>query len=183
MFIAHIPAGYLATRVLLRRSPRLLIVRDAASPDVAHLLLTSLRSLCLAHNQIRVFAGTPSHTVLLPLLLELDLSHNGLVAMPFLATKSVSLLSSIMAASRPLEAASTAQWPGLGVVPLRKELLFSSEGAPGLSGKLSGMAILSEREIVTLDDERKAAMVSNLLVVLCGESDVTPVLNAGGASR
>jgi len=38
---------------------------------------------------------------------------------------------------------------------------------------------LSEREIVELDDERKAAMVSNLLVVLCSESDAQPVINAG----
>jgi len=38
---------------------------------------------------------------------------------------------------------------------------------------------LSEREIVTLDDERKAAMVSNLLVVLCAESEAQPVINAG----
>jgi len=38
---------------------------------------------------------------------------------------------------------------------------------------------LSEREIVVLDDERKAAMVSNLLVVLCSESDAQPVINTG----
>lgn len=38
---------------------------------------------------------------------------------------------------------------------------------------------LSERKIIELDDERKAAMVSNLLVVLCAESDVQPVVNAG----
>ncbi|HUL65554.1 MAG TPA: SPFH domain-containing protein [Burkholderiaceae bacterium] len=38
---------------------------------------------------------------------------------------------------------------------------------------------LSEREIVKLDDERKAAMVSNLLVVLCSESEAQPVINAG----
>ncbi len=38
---------------------------------------------------------------------------------------------------------------------------------------------LSERKIIELDDERKASMVSNLLVVLCAESDVQPVLNAG----
>lgn len=38
---------------------------------------------------------------------------------------------------------------------------------------------LSERNLVQLDDERKAAMVSNLLVVLCAESDVQPVVNAG----
>jgi regulator of protease activity HflC (stomatin/prohibitin superfamily) len=38
---------------------------------------------------------------------------------------------------------------------------------------------LSERHVVELDDERKASMVSNLLVVLCAESDVQPVVNAG----
>jgi regulator of protease activity HflC (stomatin/prohibitin superfamily) len=38
---------------------------------------------------------------------------------------------------------------------------------------------LSEREIVVLDDERKAAMVSNLLVVLCSDRDTQPVVNAG----
>lgn len=38
---------------------------------------------------------------------------------------------------------------------------------------------LSEKEVVHLDEERKAAMVSNLLVVLCGESEASPVINAG----
>ena len=38
---------------------------------------------------------------------------------------------------------------------------------------------LGERDIVELDEERKAAMVSNLLVVLCSDSRVTPVVNTG----
>ena len=38
---------------------------------------------------------------------------------------------------------------------------------------------LSSKQVVELDDERRAAMVSNLLVVLCGESDAQPVLNTG----
>ena len=38
---------------------------------------------------------------------------------------------------------------------------------------------LSENQIVELDDERKAAMVSNLLVVLCGNRDAQPVVNSG----
>jgi regulator of protease activity HflC (stomatin/prohibitin superfamily) len=38
---------------------------------------------------------------------------------------------------------------------------------------------LSANHIVELDEERKAAMVSNLLVVLCGEKDVSPVVNTG----
>jgi regulator of protease activity HflC (stomatin/prohibitin superfamily) len=38
---------------------------------------------------------------------------------------------------------------------------------------------LSEKSVVKLDEERKAAMVSNLLVVLCGDNEVTPVVNTG----
>lgn len=38
---------------------------------------------------------------------------------------------------------------------------------------------LADRHVLQLDDERKAAMVSNLMVVLCGESEVHPVVNAG----
>jgi regulator of protease activity HflC (stomatin/prohibitin superfamily) len=38
---------------------------------------------------------------------------------------------------------------------------------------------LSEKNVVHLDDERKAAMVSNLMVVLCGERDTQPVVNTG----
>ena len=38
---------------------------------------------------------------------------------------------------------------------------------------------LSEKQVVELDEERKAAMVSNLLVVLCGNHDAQPVVNSG----
>ncbi len=38
---------------------------------------------------------------------------------------------------------------------------------------------LAEKGVVKLDEERKAAMVSNLLVVLCGEAEVSPVVNTG----
>jgi regulator of protease activity HflC (stomatin/prohibitin superfamily) len=38
---------------------------------------------------------------------------------------------------------------------------------------------LTEKSVVHLDDERKAAMVSNLMVVLCGESEVHPIINTG----
>ena len=38
---------------------------------------------------------------------------------------------------------------------------------------------LSKRDIIELDEERKAAMVSNLMVVLCADKDVTPVINSG----
>jgi regulator of protease activity HflC (stomatin/prohibitin superfamily) len=51
------------------------------------------------------------------------------------------------------------------------------EGAVGMVDM--ALSMLSEKGIVTLDEERKAAMVSNLLVVLCGESRAQPVVNAG----
>jgi len=43
----------------------------------------------------------------------------------------------------------------------------------------SALQQLSERDIVKLDDERKAAMVSNLLVVLCADREAQPIVNAG----
>jgi regulator of protease activity HflC (stomatin/prohibitin superfamily) len=43
----------------------------------------------------------------------------------------------------------------------------------------SALHMLSEKEVVELDDERRAAMVSNLMVVLCSERDTQPVVNAG----
>ncbi len=51
------------------------------------------------------------------------------------------------------------------------------EGAVGMVEM--ALAQLSEKQVVTLDEERKAAMVSNLLVVLCSEHEAQPVLNAG----
>jgi regulator of protease activity HflC (stomatin/prohibitin superfamily) len=51
------------------------------------------------------------------------------------------------------------------------------EGAVGMVEM--ALEKLSKREIVHLDEERKAAMVSNLLVVLCGNRDAQPVVNSG----
>ena len=51
------------------------------------------------------------------------------------------------------------------------------EGAVGMVEM--ALEKLSERGIVQLDDEKKAAMVSNLMIVLCGEKSVSPILNAG----
>ncbi len=51
------------------------------------------------------------------------------------------------------------------------------EGAVGMVEM--ALELLSQKQIVTLDEEKKAAMVSNLLVVLCGERSAQPVLNTG----
>ncbi len=60
------------------------------------------------------------------------------------------------------------------VVAARKTLV---EGAVGMVEM--ALELLSEKNVVHLDDERRAAMVSNLMVVLCGERDTQPVVNAG----
>ena len=43
----------------------------------------------------------------------------------------------------------------------------------------SALQLLSEKNVVELDDERRAAMVSNLMVVLCSERDTQPIVNTG----
>ena len=60
------------------------------------------------------------------------------------------------------------------VVAARKTLV---EGAVGMVEM--ALTLLSEKNVVELDDERRAAMVSNLMVVLCSERDTQPVVNAG----
>ena len=51
------------------------------------------------------------------------------------------------------------------------------EGAVGMVEMALDM--LAQKAVIQLDEERKAAMVSNLLVVLCGERSTQPVINAG----
>ena len=60
------------------------------------------------------------------------------------------------------------------VVSARKTIV---EGAVGMVEM--ALARIKEREIVDLDTERKASMVSNLLVVLCSEQNTQPIVNAG----
>lgn len=60
------------------------------------------------------------------------------------------------------------------VVAARQQIV---EGAVGMVE--SALARIAEQDIVELDPERKAAMVSNLMVVLCGDRSAQPVLNTG----
>jgi regulator of protease activity HflC (stomatin/prohibitin superfamily) len=60
------------------------------------------------------------------------------------------------------------------VVAARRTLV---DGAVGMVEM--ALDALSEKNVVELDDERRAAMVSNLMVVLCGERDTQPVVNTG----
>jgi regulator of protease activity HflC (stomatin/prohibitin superfamily) len=60
------------------------------------------------------------------------------------------------------------------IVAARQKIV---EGAVGMVEM--ALEELSKKEIIDMDDERKAAMVSNLMVVLCGDRDPQPVLNTG----
>ncbi len=60
------------------------------------------------------------------------------------------------------------------VVAARETLVAGAVGMVEMA-----LAQLSEKNVVELDDERKAAMVSNLMVVLCGERETQPIVNAG----
>lgn len=60
------------------------------------------------------------------------------------------------------------------IIDARKMIV---EGAVGMVEM--ALAQLSENQVVELDEERKAAMVSNLLVVLCGNKDAQPIVNSG----
>jgi regulator of protease activity HflC (stomatin/prohibitin superfamily) len=60
------------------------------------------------------------------------------------------------------------------VVAARQKIV---EGAVGMVEM--ALELLASKNVVALDEERKAAMVSNLLVVLCGERDAQPIVNTG----
>ncbi len=78
-----------------------------------------------------------------------------------------------LAYSDEIAAAMLQKQQATAIVAARQEIV---EGAVGMVK----MAIdqLSEEEVVVLDEERKAAMVSNLLVVLCGSKEAQPVVNS-----
>jgi regulator of protease activity HflC (stomatin/prohibitin superfamily) len=60
------------------------------------------------------------------------------------------------------------------IIAARKKIV---EGAVGMVE--NALELISQKSIVALDDERKAAMVSNLLVVLCSDRDAQPIVNTG----
>ena len=74
-----------------------------------------------------------------------------------------------------INAASEADIVSVGVEKATAKKIV--EGAVGMVDM--ALTALAKNNIVQLDEERKAAMVSNLLVVLCSERSAQPVLNAG----
>lgn len=60
------------------------------------------------------------------------------------------------------------------VIAARKKIVHGAVGMVEMA-----LDELSEKQVVDFDDEKRASMVSNLLVVLCGESEVHPIVNTG----
>lgn len=94
-----------------------------------------------------------------------------------LATAGINVLEariSHLAYASEIAGAMLQRQQATAVVAARRQIV---DGAVGMVE----MALdkLSKRKIVNLDEEKRAAMVSNLLVVLCGEKSVSPVVNAG----
>lgn len=107
----------------------------------------------------------------------------------------------VVADELAVEVAARAAVAGVEVVEVRiSHLAYASEIAQAMLQRQQAAAVvaararivdgavgmvemalerLAERQVVELDEERRAAMVSNLLVVLCGESRATPVVNTG----
>ncbi len=79
-----------------------------------------------------------------------------------------------LAYAQEIAAAMLQRQQASAIVAARQTIV---EGAVGMVEM--ALEMLSAKEIVHLDEERKAAMVSNLLVVLCSERGTQPVLNAG----
>ena len=79
-----------------------------------------------------------------------------------------------LAYSQEIAGAMLRRQQAQAVVAARKTLV---EGAVGMVEM--ALALLSEKNVVELDDERRAAMVSNLMVVLCSENHTQPVVNTG----
>lgn len=73
-----------------------------------------------------------------------------------------------------IAAAMLQRQQAVAIIEARQKIV---EGAVGMVEM--ALKRLNENQVVSLDDERKAAMVSNLLVVLCGNKDAQPIVNSG----
>ena len=80
----------------------------------------------------------------------------------------------ILAYAPEIASAMLQRQQAAAIIDARQKIV---EGAVGMVEM--ALEKLNENEIVELDEERKAAMVSNLLVVLCGNKDAQPIVNSG----
>jgi regulator of protease activity HflC (stomatin/prohibitin superfamily) len=134
---------------------------------------SALRNLAVQHSYVADHEGEmalSSHTAEVSLGLRGEIQER-------LEQAGVSVVESRvshLAYSPEIAAAMLQRQQASAVVAARSKIV---EGAVGMVEH--ALAMLSEKNMVTLDDERRAAMVSNLLVVLCGDRHAQPVINAG----
>jgi regulator of protease activity HflC (stomatin/prohibitin superfamily) len=79
-----------------------------------------------------------------------------------------------LAYAQEIAAAMLQRQQASAIIAARQKIV---EGAVGMVE--TALEMLSAKQVVQLDEERKAAMVSNLLVVLCSERSTQPVVNSG----
>ena len=103
------------------------------------------------------------------------IKHRDLLEALLISEETILLLSECAPDDADITVSITRQ---MGVPHIR---LTAPGPALSLDEHLGTVSIdqLGEEEIVVLDEERKAAMVSNLLVVLCGNKDAQPIVNSG----
>lgn len=111
-----------------------------------------------------------THTIEVSLALEKALVERLLKA----GVEVVEARISHLAYSPEIAAAMLQRQQASAIIAARQKIV---EGAVGMVE--TALEMLSAKQIVVLDNERKAAMVSNLLVVLCSDHAATPVVNAG----
>ena len=105
---------------------------------------------------------------------SLELAHEVAARVAVAGLEILEVRISHLAYSPEIAQAMLQRQQAAAVVAARSKIV---EGAVGMVQM--ALAQLSAQGIVELDEERKAAMVSNLLVVLCGDSRATPVVNTG----
>jgi len=143
-------------------------VRYVAVQSESALRATAVQYPYDAHTAGELSLST--HTTEVSLALEKALADRLLKA----GVEVIEARISHLAYSPEIASAMLQRQQASAIIAARQKIV---EGAVGMVDM--ALSMLSERAIVTLDEERKAAMVSNLLVVLCSDRSTQPVVNTG----
>ncbi|WP_234735690.1 SPFH domain-containing protein [Tellurirhabdus bombi] len=144
-----------------------LFVKIQSEAAVRHLASTcSYDNIESDHEEVTLRDSTGQINILLEQELNERLERSGV--------EVIEARISHLAYAQEIAGAMLQRQQATAVVAARKQIV---DGAVGMVEM--ALARLAEKDVVHLDEERKAAMVSNLLVVLCGEKSVSPVVNTG----
>ena len=121
-----------------------------------------------AHNEGEV--ALSSHTAEVSAQLKIEIQDR----LEKAGVEVIETRVSHLAYAPEIAAAMLRRQQAAAVVAARRTIV---EGAVGMVE--SALEMLAQKKVIELDEERRAAMVSNLLVVLCSEQNTQPVVNAG----